>query len=105
MSIINYVDLLEKTDIQDETAREYLEILERQSSKLKKLIEDLIEASKASTGNLSVNIEELEADVFVTQIIGEFEERLANAGLELMNGRLQLYVDGDLFKVVIEFIK
>lgn len=83
-SIINYVDLLEKTDIQDETAREYLEILERQSSKLKKLIEDLLEASKASTGNLSVNIEELEADVFVTQIMGEFEERLANAGLELI---------------------
>lgn len=83
-SIINYVDLLEKTDIQDETAREYLEILERQSSKLKKLIEDLIEASKASTGNLSVNIEELEADVFVTQIIGEFEERLANAGWNLL---------------------
>lgn len=83
-SIINYVDLLEKTDIQDETAREYLEILERQSSKLKKLIEDLLEASKASTGNLSVNIEELEADVFVTQIIGEFAERLANAGLELI---------------------
>lgn len=41
----------------------------------------------------------------MTQIIGEFEERLANAGLELMNRRLQLYVDGDLFKVVIEFIK
>ena len=83
-SIINYVDLLEKTDIQDETAREYLEVLERQSAKLKKLIEDLIEASKASTGNLSVNIEELEADVFVTQILGEFEERLVNAGLELI---------------------
>ena len=83
-SIINYVDLLQKTDIRDETAREYLVVLERQSAKLKKLIEDLIEASKASTGNLSVNMEELEADVFVTQIIGEFEERLENAGLELI---------------------
>ncbi len=83
-SIINYVDLLEKTDIQDETAKEYLEVLERQSARLKKLIEDLIEASKASTGNLSVNMEELEANVFVTQILGEFEEKIANAGLELI---------------------
>lgn len=83
-SIINYVDLLEKTDIQNETAREYLEVLERQSARLKKLIEDLMEASKASTGNLSVSVEELEANVFVTQILGEFEEKVANAGLELI---------------------
>lgn len=83
-SIINYVDLLEKTDIQDEKAKEYLEVLERQSARLKKLIEDLIEASKASTGNLPVNNEDLEANVFVTQILGEFEEKLANAGLELI---------------------
>lgn len=83
-SIINYVDLLEKADIQDETAKEYLEVLERQSARLKKLIEDLIEASKASTGNLSVSMEDLEANVFVTQILGEFEEKVANAGLELI---------------------
>lgn len=83
-SIINYVDLLEKTDIQDEKAKEYLEVLERQSARLKKLIEDLIEASKASTGNLPVNNEDLEANVFVTQILGEFEEKLSNAGLELI---------------------
>ena len=49
-SIINYVDLLEKEELHNETAQEYLEVLERQSSRLKKLIEDLIEASKASTG-------------------------------------------------------
>lgn len=83
-SIINYVDLLEKTDIQDENAREYLEVLNRQSARLKKLIEDLIEASKASTGNLSVSMEELEANVFVMQILGEFEEKVAKAGLELI---------------------
>lgn len=83
-SIINYVDLLEKTDIQDETQREYLEVLSRQSARLKKLIEDLIEASKASTGNLAVNIEQLDADVFLTQIEGEYQEKLAAAGLELI---------------------
>lgn len=83
-SIVNYVDLLEKTDIQNEDAKEYLEVLERQSARLKKLIEDLIEASKASTGNLKVNLEELEANVFVTQILGEFEEKISQAGLELI---------------------
>lgn len=83
-SIINYVDLLEKTDIQDENAKEYLEVLERQSARLKKLIEDLIEASKASTGNLAVGMEEIEANVFVTQILGEFEEKLSKANLELI---------------------
>ncbi len=57
-SIINYVDLLEKRGAFNETAEEYLEVLERQSNRLKKkLIEDLIEASKASTGNLAVHLE------------------------------------------------
>ena len=60
-SIINYVDLLEKEEIPNENAKEYLEVLERQSARLKKLIEDLIEASKASSGSLSVNLEKLEA--------------------------------------------
>lgn len=60
-SIINYVDLLEKEELSNETAEGYLEVLERQSNRLKKLIEDLIEASKASTGNLAVHLEKLEA--------------------------------------------
>jgi signal transduction histidine kinase len=83
-SIINYVDLLGKEELNNEKATEYLEVLERQSSKLKKLIEDLVEASKASSGNLSVNNEKLEAGVFITQTVGEFEEKLSAAGLELI---------------------
>ncbi len=83
-SIINYVDLLEKENIQDEKVQEYLEVLDRQSARLKKLLEDLMEASKASTGNLSVNMEELEAGVFLTQTVGEFEEKVKVAGLELV---------------------
>lgn len=63
-SIINYVDLLQKEELNNPTAQEYLEVLDRQSSRLKKLIEDLIEASKASTGNLSVQMERCEAGVF-----------------------------------------
>lgn len=83
-SIINYVDLLSKEDLQNEEAAEYIEVLQRQSSKLKKLIEDLVEASKASTGNLTVNMEKLEAGVFLTQTVGEFEEKFAENGLELI---------------------
>lgn len=83
-SIINYVDLLEKEELNNEKAEEYLEVLERQSSKLKKLIEDLVEASKASTGNLAVSSELLEAGVFLTQTVGEFEEKLSLTGIELI---------------------
>ena len=104
-SIINYVDLLEKTEIQDETQKEYLDVLKRQSARLKKLIEDLIEASKASTGNLPVDREDLEADVFLTQIAGEFEEKLAASGLELIlnkpEGTVHVSADGrHLWRVV-----
>ena len=83
-SIINYVDLLEKEELHNETAQEYLEVLERQSSRLKKLIEDLIEASKASTGNLPVHLERVEAGIFMTQTVGEFEEKTKEAGLDLV---------------------
>ena len=76
--------LLEKEDLHNETAQEYLEVLERQSSRLKKLIEDLIEASKASTGNLPVHLERLEAGIFMTQTVGEFEEKTKEAGLDLV---------------------
>lgn len=83
-SIINYVDLLEKEDLKNEKAAEYLEVLERQSARLKKLIEDLMEASKASTGNLAVHLEQLEAGVSLVQIVGEFEEKLQANELELL---------------------
>lgn len=56
-SIINYVDLLTKEDVENPKVQEYLEVLTRQSARLKKLIEDLIEASKASSGVLKVNWE------------------------------------------------
>ena len=83
-SIINYVDLLKKEDITNETALEYIEVLDRQSARLKKLIEDLMEASKASTGNLAVNFEKLEAGVFMVQTVGEFEEKTSACDLELV---------------------
>ena len=83
-SIINYVDLLEKEEPENEKMREYLEVLSRQSGKLKKLIEDLIEASKASTGNLTVNLEHCELSILLEQIVGEYEDKLRDKGLELI---------------------
>lgn len=83
-SIINYVDLIKKENIQDEKVQDYVAVLDRQSARLKKLIEDLMEASKASTGNLAVNLEECDIEVLLTQVIGEFEERLEKNQLEVV---------------------
>lgn len=80
-SIINYVDLIKKEDPENENIKEYIDVLDRQSSRLKKLIEDLMEASKASTGNLAVNLTVCEAGVLLSQTVGEFDERLNAAGL------------------------
>ena len=80
-SIINYVDLLEKTNPEDETVRAYLDVLSRQSTKLKKLIEDLIEASKAAVGSLPVHPEPCDLTILMQQVLGEYAERLEGAGL------------------------
>lgn len=80
-SIINYVDLLKKEEIENDTAREYILTLERQSDRLKKLIEDLVEASKAATGNLAVNLAPCDIGVLLSQSIGEFDERFNNANV------------------------
>lgn len=96
-SIINYVDLLSKENINNETAEEYIEVLTRQSSKLKKLIDDLLEASKASTGNLAVAFSKLEIGTLFSQTIGEYEERFAENSLEIiLNPCSQmLYISAD----------
>ena len=83
-SIINYVDLLKKEDISNERAAEYIEVLDRKSQRLKKLTEDLVEASKASTGALVVNKEKLELGQLLEQARGEYEEKLAQGRLTLV---------------------
>lgn len=83
-SIINYVDLIKKEEITDPTMIEYVDVLDRQSARLKKLIEDLIEASKASTGNLEVQLEECDMDVLISQVVGEFEDKFIASGLEVV---------------------
>ena len=83
-SIINYSDLIAKEEGSNEKIAEYAEVLQRQSEKLKRLLEDLIEASKASTGNLDVNLETCNACTIVSQAEGEYQEKLDAAGLTLV---------------------
>lgn len=74
-SIINYVDLLKKKGLDSPDAPAYLEVLDRKSQRLKKLTEDLVEASKASTGSLPVHLERLGMVQLFQQALGEFEEK------------------------------
>lgn len=85
-SIINYVDLIKKENPENENIKNYIEVLDRQSGRLKKLIEDLVEASKASTGSLAVNLAESDVSVLLSQTVGEFDERLKAAGLTAVLG-------------------
>jgi len=89
-SIINYVDLLQKDDMDEKTRQEYIEVLSRQSARLKKLIEDLVEASKASTGNIQINWAEIDANMLLEQAVAEYEDKLANAGLKVVFTRSEL---------------
>ncbi len=103
-SVINYVDLLEKEDFENETARGYLEVLDRQAKRLKKLIEDLIEASKAATGSIKFNIENVNARVLLHQSIGEFDDRLSDRNIVVITDvpEKDVYVKADnryLFRV------
>jgi len=81
-SIINYVDLLKKEEMPNEKAKEYLEILDSKSQRLKKLTEDLVEASKASSGNIKLKMEKINVNEIVKQVSGEFEDRFKARNLE-----------------------
>ena len=97
-SIINYADLIGKESCENEKITEYAEVLVRQSVRLKRLIEDLVEASKASTGNLEVKLAACDAAVFLTQAGGEYEEKLQNANLTLVTSQpeneIRIMADG-----------
>ena len=84
-SVINYASLIAEEDCENENVREYSAVLLRQSEKLRRLIDDLVEASKASTGNLEVELTPCDASVFIAQAAGEYGERLEQAGLTLVS--------------------
>lgn len=97
-SIINYIDLLKRLNLKDPEALKYLEILDSKAHRLKSLTEDVVEASKASTGNLSLEMTELNFVEMLYQVMGEFEERMENRHLTLMthlpDSPAMIYADG-----------
>lgn len=95
-SIINYTDLLKKEKIENENAQKYIEILEEKSKKLKNLTEDLIEASKISSGNETVNLEKLDLKEMVLQANGEFAEKFEEKNLDVISNLPQEAVIMDL---------
>lgn len=105
-SIINYVDLLSKelkngkdfnkgNKESSKKVNEYINVLNRQSLRLKKLIEDLIEASKAQTGNIEVRLEDVNVKVLLEQAVGEFSDRLKEANLTLVTGETKSIIRAD----------
>lgn len=80
-SIISYVDLLKRLKIEDEPAKGYIDVLDEKSQRLKQLTDDLLEASKISSGNITLNMEKLNLTELLNQAIGEFSEKLEEKGL------------------------
>ncbi len=83
-SIINYADLICEEKSDNPKIAEYSEVLLRQSKRMKKLLEDLMDAAKATTGNLEVNMEPCEAGVLLSQAVGEYEQKMQEKGLQLL---------------------
>lgn len=96
-SIINYADLLQQAHLTEEQRQDYLETLSRQSRRLKKLTEDLVEASKASTGNIQVALVPTNVEEIINQAVAEYADRLAAGKLEavVQMGEADLTVQAD----------
>lgn len=99
-SIVNYVELLKKEELHNETAAGYVAVLDRQAQRLKKLTEDVVEASKASSGAINVRLAQLDAAELIRQCAAEYGERFAAAQLtpvlRLPDGPLLVRADGRL---------
>ena len=105
-SIVNYVDLLKQEKLDNEKAQEYLLVLEEKAERLKQLIEDLMEASKASSGNVSVQLETLNLNEILLQVEGEYRDKLTETGLELQviqsEAPVQVSADGSCLRRIME---
>ena len=86
-SIINYVNLIKREQIDNEKVQGYLEILEQKSSRLKTLTEDLVEASKVSSGNVNLIFAKLNIVELLNQTMGEFEEKFEEKGLRFLSAK------------------
>jgi signal transduction histidine kinase len=96
-SIISYVDLLKRLDIKDEPAKSYIDVLDSKSQRLKQLTDDLVEASKLSSGNIEFNMERLNLAELMNQVVGELSERLETRGLQIFldGGNTPAYIYAD----------
>jgi len=95
-SIITYVDLLKREELNNEKAENYVAILDEKTNRLKQLIEDLVEASKASSGNLAVTKNKINLRELIEQALGEFEERIEKSDLEFkINATEDVYIYAD----------
>ena len=107
-SIINYVDLLKREQFEDPKICGYIEVLEQKAQRLKVLTEDVVEASKASTGNITLEMADLDFVEMVHQVIGEFEERFSERNLTMMvhftDEPSVIYADGQRMWRVLENI-
>ena len=96
-SIINYIDLLKRENIESETAKDYINILDKKSQRLKVLIDDLFEASKATSGAMELNISKLDIGQLLRQALGENDERFKNSNLsvKLDIPDTKIFINGD----------
>lgn len=96
-SIINYVDLLKRLKIEDEPAKGYIDILVGKAQRLKQLTDDLVEASKISSGNIELNKEKLNLTELINQSLGEFSEKLEEGNLQVVfeDGGVPAYIYAD----------
>jgi len=104
-SIITYTDLLEREGLSSEKAADYLEILKQKSLRLKTLTDELFEAAKASTGNIDVNLADLNIVSLINQVLGELDNSVKSSGLDLrvdMPDKLIAIADGRLMHRVVE---
>ena len=104
-SIINYVDLIKRENISDEKIKGYVHVLDMKSQRLKQLTDDLVEASKISSGNISIQYERINFVEFIHQVFGEFAEKFEDKGLTLMEKlpAAPIYIKVDsrhLFRVI-----
>ena len=104
-SIISYVDLLKRENIGDERVQGYIEVLEQKASRLKNLTEDLVEASKASSGNVSLELHPINYSEILLQTLGEFQEKLEKRSLTILTSvpeeDIMIMADGrQLFRVL-----
>ena len=105
-SILNYSDLLSKEDNSEEEAREYAKIINEKSNKLKVLIEDLFEVSKATSNNVELDRQELDFNSLVAQSIGEWEDKIKENNIEIISNlpedKVILNLDGQKFSRVLD---